>query len=429
MKFFVLSLLIAAVSAVSPTAPPTQRGGSFCVCAISTGTKNGIKDANDNPTKDSYGPPFGGVGAPCTIRGPTDVECSKDFYKTNCMSTQGRACDFYQECGKVESNATLNNCMPKGNFMCPRFRYLSKRETADDGDMAMDTLQTMNAAGYNDGCTPSQSCCNGACCDTNEACMAITGGAFIYDGTSYADATQVARNDWKTIDGTEMKNKPMACMKQGIWMNTTAGMKVIFLPIVGIVLIALCFMQANGKKSGEMMDNLAPMLMMVFGFFLVFSHHIGFAFVCALTAAVTMCSSPAWTSWVCFFQIIIFFFCAGGRSFFISNTADAAAGWFLPANNLFIQYLTGSATGIAPIAAQCGTYYNFFTYVAANTKWMTNANRTTWGYCSQEWVSFQVFNVTMQMAAFMFMIVQTAIKAVSGGGDGRTSQALSAAKV
>lgn len=424
MKFFVLSLLIAAVSATSPTAPPTHRGGSLCPCTISAGVKNGLDPVGAN----SYGPPFGGVGSPCVARGDTANPCSAGALTTTCMSTTGRRCTYYQECGKVEGNSTLNNCMPKGNFMCPRFRYLSKRETADDGDSAMDTLQTMNNDGSVDGCTPSQSCCNGQCCNTNQACMAITTGAFIYDGTEYADATAVARNDWKTIDGAEMKNKPMACMAQGIWMNSTAGMKVIFLPIVGIVLIALCFMQANGKKSGEMMDNLAPMLMMVFGIFMMFSHNIGFAFVCALTAAVTMCASPAWTSWVCLFQIIIFFFCAGGRSFFVNNNVLPALGWFTADNNLFTSYLS-SATGIAGPATQCGTYYNFFTYIANNKKWMTNANRTTWGYCSQEWVSFQVFNVTMQMVAFMFMIVQTAIKAVSGGGDGRTSQALSAAKV
>ncbi len=43
------------------------------------------------------------------------------------------------------------------------------------------------------------------------------------------------------------------------------------------------------------------------------------------------------------------------------------------------------------MAADCATYYNYFSYGTANTKpWYVSAERETFGYCNLEFLGMQV---------------------------------------
>jgi len=349
-------------------------------------------------------------------------------------SSRGSTCAFDEKCTtEGVANATLSVCLPLDNEICVRYQYLGKDTEA--GGAGMDTTQAPK------GCRSTEKCCDGDCCSWNEGCMTQESGSFFYNFDSFM-AEDAARNDWKMPgESTEIKNKPRQCMNQNTWMNATAGLKVIVLPVFGILLAAFCFMQANKNKTGEMSENMGPMLMIFFSFWLLFSYHIMVALLSILIATATMVAPPAWTSWVLFFQILFFWWTIGGSSFFLTNNA-------LYGNNFIADMVAPgpvSAAGITPVtnaydqvnnmASKCATYFNFFAYQnvatlgTGNLKYMSNPARTTWGYCSLEFVSFGATFAVFSLLAYFATIVQTTIRCLTSGDSSRASQALTAAKV
>jgi hypothetical protein len=343
-------------------------------------------------------------------------------------------CQFDEKCQTADiNNQTLNFCLPFDNEICVRYVNLGK--DTEDGGAGMDTTQAPK------GCRSTEKCCDGNFCSYNQGCMTQESGPFFYNHDSF-NAESVARNDWKMPgESTEIKNKPRQCMNQNTWMNATAGLKVIVLPVFGILLAAFCFMQANKNKTGEMSENMGPMLMIFFSFWLLFSYHIVVALLSILVATATMVAPPAWTSWVLFFQILFFWWTVGGNSFFIA-TGGVYGGNFitdlvspgvtsrntpLPGNYRFDQ--------VNNMATNCATYFNFFEYQnvatqgTGNFKYMSNPARTTWGYCSLEFVSFGATFAVFSLLAYFATIVQTTIRCLTSGDSSRASQALTAAKV
>lgn len=279
---------------------------------------------------------------------------------------ENRFCQFYEECKD-------GTCVPKGNKEC-------KQESNGGSGVTY--------------CEPYQSCCDGRCCDFNEAC--ITAGfnnANSYtipaSGSSAAISVkldQLARNDWVLPTGGELKDKPKICSTVQV-MSPKMGVTGVALPLFSLIFIIVIMLLSIKNFGMSPMSVRGPAaLLFFFSIFLLFSTAWKFAFLGCLTAALTFAAPEHKQGHLIIWLVFSLFIYWGG---FTQMKIEGD------------NFMTNS-----PSTTSCGAFYsNYFSYSNANRDYTTSPRRTTWGYCSIEWlIGVQTFNFFCVLCNFLMLI-------------------------
>ena len=286
-------------------------------------------------------------------------------------------------CGEVPENVSLQKCIPKGNSVCLSYQYLGTSGTP----AAMTS------------CESFQSCCYGTCCDVGQSCVRQEQGDFTYDGTTYS-VENAARNGWILPDGSQFTNPPYICAAN---MAPIQGAKAVYIPILGVLLVAACALAAYKKRRRcDALSFVAPATIFFTAIFLQFSADWMFALIAVLLATATAVAPAAHTRWVLFFQLVGFWFLAGGTTFFGAESNALVTG-----NPFDPRTFNGLTIGTA--VAGCSSYFGgYFSYSYGNNKpWDISTKRTTWGYCSREFVGFLVILAITNLFAVLVLLLQT----------------------
>mmetsp|Transcript_6554 Transcript_6554/g.10182 ORF Transcript_6554/g.10182 Transcript_6554/m.10182 type:complete len:345 (+) Transcript_6554:22-1056(+) len=302
-------------------------------------------------------------------------------------------CPYGFECSSKLS------CIPKGNTLCER------PEGAPPA-----------TAGQTQSCKPSESCCwTGSsfdCCEYDETCSVRTTGAVpVFDGTvtTTVSLEALARNDYVMPNGKSLENKPKTCTNDNV-LSPVMGVRAIALPLFSFFLIVISMvMVAKNFGVQPMGQRLSALLLMFSSIFLLFSPMWPYAYLCNLTAVFTFAAPEHKLGWLLSWQLL-------------------ALAIFLNASNLFgfstssnFNFLMPSNPNQPNPDASCTTYYGYFSYSApgptrpGTRPWETD--RTTWGYCSVEWVAGVMFFCFTSAVSLFGSIIFTAIAA-----GGRTEE-------
>lgn len=275
-----------------------------------------------------------------------------------------KTCDFYQECKDDKI------CAAKGNEEC-------KRESNGGTLVAY--------------CEPHQSCCDGLCCNWDQACITAgysSANTYSIPGTTPISVTldKLARNDWILPTGGELNDKPKICSSVQV-MSPMMGVNGIAIPMFSLIFIIVIMLLSIKNFGMSPMGVRAPAaLLFFFSIFLLFSTAWKFAYLGCLTAALTFAAPDHKQGHLIFWLVFSLFMYWGGFE-----------QMRITGNN----FMTSS-----PSTTACETFYgNYFKYSNQNRDYTTSPSRTTWGYCSIEWlIGVQTFNFFCVLCNFLMLI-------------------------
>lgn len=283
-------------------------------------------------------------------------------------------------------------CIPKGNTMCER----PEGWTATPG-------QTQS-------CKPSESCCwsgnSFSCCKYDETCSLTSEARTtnVFDGTVMTEVSleALARNDYVMPNGKSLENKPKTCTKDNV-LRPVMGVRAIALPLFSFFLIVISMVMVF-KNFGlrPMGQRLSALLLMFSSTFLLFSPMWPYAYLCNLTAVFTFAAPAHKLGWLLSWQLLALAIFLNASNFFGFSSSNF--NFLMPSN-------------FNNPTASCTTYYQYFSYGATTRPWQTDTDRTTWGYCSDEWVAGVMFFCFTSAVSLFGSIIFTAIAA-----GGRTEE-------
>lgn len=308
---------------------------------------------------------------------------------TTCSTGGGSeiTCSYYEQCTDITGNPSINTCIAKGNEACITYSLLGS-----DGTPA--ALQE---------CEPSQSCCDGVCCDIGTSCVTQRSGVFRYDDVTY-NAGNLARNDWKLPGGAELANEPRVCSATE-FVDSFVGLKTSLVPLLGAITIGLgSFGILKQDPKGVVMMFPANIVMLTCSFFLLFSPMWIYALLSSFIAVVSIATVGKYLKWLLFFQFVMFWFFIGGSTLFLGGSISTSSNYLV---SLSSQSVQGAA-------ASCASYYGHFTYDATNRDYKVSSVRDSWGYCSLEWTGFEATMALFNLFAFFFLLFTTALRVASG---------------
>lgn len=306
-------------------------------------------------------------------------------------------CKWWEECVDEEEQFR-GVCVAKGNSICYK--------TVQNGDDTIDVPWRT--------CEPYESCCDGRCCASNEACVTASAASnrpYRQYFTNRTDKTlkgpddqdvtyeQLDRMGWEMPDGTEIDLKESICSAPDALVPLN-GVRVIAMPLFSTIFL-LVFTAVCAKNFGldPKAVRIPALLVFVVSVFLVFSTMWPFAFVGALTAALTFAAPDKNQGWLIIWQIISLFVMLSSFTFVSVNPASGT------------NFLFASSSGGILDASQtsCTRYFSYFTF-GDSKAWDMNPATDAYGYCHQNWLVGVVFftfcSVLFQFVTLVFTVAE-----------------------
>jgi len=259
------------------------------------------------------------------------------------------------------------------------------------------------------GCEPWQTCCDGVCCNGNEACIKRTSGMlssfFGVDskGDPVGGILLRATNEWMYPDGSEPEDIPRVCSAAGR-MGAGSAVKVIIFPvllILALVVGAIMVLKTTGMSP--MFVGLPAVAVIFCAILLCLTQYWPLAILTCLNAFVALGAMHKGGDFALYClipQALILAIICGGfglGNLFVSSQGDSILFDVDRINN-----------------ADCANYFNYFSYDVRNKPFKVDPQVLTNGLCSEAFLTLAVIATAVSIMFQVLMLVASGVEAISG---------------